>query len=192
MPGMPHRGYENRQGIHRANADACGIATDRGVDVSVVQESAIAAAGNDRAEPGDERRGFAGVDCVPDVAERRKIPTSRKTGEKWGTQRAARRGIQGGRETMNRHLIFGVVLVAAVLATSCSRKTESMALPKPTAFGAAIVESSGGKQIAQTGSLLPQPVVVQVNDEQGTAVPGALVQFAAAPGVSFDPAFRSE
>jgi mono/diheme cytochrome c family protein len=90
---------------------------------------------------------------------------------------------------MNRHLIFGVVLVAAVLATSCSRKKESMALPKPTAFGAAIVESSGGKQIAQTGSLLPQPVVVQVNDEQGTAVPGALVQFAAAPGVSFDPAF---
>jgi mono/diheme cytochrome c family protein len=90
---------------------------------------------------------------------------------------------------MNRHLIIGIVFAAAVLATSCSRKTESVALPKPTAFGATIVESSGGKQIAQTGSLLPQPVVVQVNDEQGTAVAGALVQFAAATGVSFDPAF---
>jgi mono/diheme cytochrome c family protein len=36
--------------------------------------------------------------------------------------------------------------------------------------------------------VLPQPLVVQVNDEQGTAVPGALVEFAAAPGVRFDPA----
>ncbi len=80
---------------------------------------------------------------------------------------------------------------AATLATlflaSCSHKAESAALPKPTAFGAAIVESSGGKQMAQTGGLLPQPVVVQVNDAQGTAVAGALVAFAAAPGVVFDP-----
>jgi len=86
---------------------------------------------------------------------------------------------------------FGFVLVLAILsillATSCSRKTESAPLPKPTAFGAAIVESSGGKQTAQTGSLLPQPVVVQVNDAQGTAVAGALVEFSAAPGVAFDP-----
>lgn len=81
-------------------------------------------------------------------------------------------------------LFLGIVL----LATSCSRRQESAALPKPTAFGAAIVESSGGKQFAQTGALLPQPVVVQVNDAQGTAVPGALVEFAAAPGVAFDPA----
>jgi mono/diheme cytochrome c family protein len=80
--------------------------------------------------------------------------------------------------------LFGLTLVAA----SCARRSESAALPKPTAFGAAIVESSGGKQIAQTGSLLPQPIVVQVNDAQGTAVPGALVQFSAAPGVTFDPA----
>jgi mono/diheme cytochrome c family protein len=53
--------------------------------------------------------------------------------------------------------------------------------------GAAIVESSGGKQFAQTGSLLPQPVVVQVNDAQGAAIARALVEFAAAPGVTFDP-----
>ena len=44
-----------------------------------------------------------------------------------------------------------------------------------------------GKQTGQTGSLLPQPVVVQVNDEQGTAVTGALVEFAAVPGGTFDP-----
>lgn len=81
-------------------------------------------------------------------------------------------------------LFFGAVL----LGTSCSHKHEAAATPKPTAFGAAIVESSGGKQIAQTGALLPQPIVVQVNDAQGAAVAGALVEFDAAPGVSFDPA----
>jgi mono/diheme cytochrome c family protein len=50
-----------------------------------------------------------------------------------------------------------------------------------------MVESSGGKQFGQAGTPLPQPVVVQVNDEQGAAVTGALVEFAAAPGVTFDP-----
>jgi mono/diheme cytochrome c family protein len=86
---------------------------------------------------------------------------------------------------MKAYLAF--VAGLALLATSCSRKSDSAAGLKPTAFGAAIVESSGGKQFAQTRSLLPQPVVVQVNDEQGTAVPGALVDFVAAPGVVFDP-----
>ena len=82
---------------------------------------------------------------------------------------------------------LAVAVLATSLAISCSRKTGSAPLPKPTAFGTVIVESSGGKQTAQTGSLLPQPVVVQVNDEQATAVTGALVEFVAAPGVTFDP-----
>ncbi len=86
-----------------------------------------------------------------------------------------------------RMFALAVAVLATLLATSCSRKSEPTSLPKPTAFGAALVESSGGKQFAQTGALLPQPVVVQVNDEQGTAVAGALVEFAAAPGVTFDP-----
>ena len=92
---------------------------------------------------------------------------------------------------MNRYspavLALMISVLAMSVATSCSRKAESAPPPKATAFGAAIVESSGGKQIAQTGGLLPQPVVVQVNDEQGTAVAGALVEFAAAAGVTFDP-----
>ncbi len=74
-----------------------------------------------------------------------------------------------------------------MLGTSCSSKHESAASFKPTAFGSAIVESSGGKQITQTGNPLPQAVVVQVNNEQGTAVAGALVEFFGATGVSFDP-----
>jgi mono/diheme cytochrome c family protein len=85
-------------------------------------------------------------------------------------------------------VVVALAMLALLLTTSCSRKPESAPLPKPTAFGAAIVESSGGKQFAQTGCLLPQLIVVQVNDAQGTAVAGALVEFAAVPGVTFDPA----
>ncbi|MGA9389260.1 MAG: Ig-like domain-containing protein [Candidatus Sulfotelmatobacter sp.] len=92
---------------------------------------------------------------------------------------------------MNRrssaNFILWTAILASTLSVSCSRKSSSVQLPKPTAFGAAIVESSGGKQVAQTGALLPQPLVVQVNDQQGNAVPGALVEFQAASEVIFDP-----
>jgi len=83
--------------------------------------------------------------------------------------------------------LFAAVLIT-LLAASCSRETVSVPLPKPTAVGAAIVESSGGKQLAQAGTALPQPLVVQVNDEQGTAVAVALVEFSGSPGVTFNPA----
>jgi mono/diheme cytochrome c family protein len=89
---------------------------------------------------------------------------------------------------MIRHSLIGFLLLAICGAASCGRKTASAPPSKPTAFGAAIVESSGGKQIAQAGTPLSQPLVVQVNDAQGTAVPGALVEFSGAPGVTFDPA----
>lgn len=85
-------------------------------------------------------------------------------------------------------LLFAGTL-ATSLGVSCAHKTASDRLPKATAFGAVIVESSGGKQIAQSGTLLPQPVVVQVNDAQGAAVAGALVEFSAASGVTFDPSY---
>jgi cytochrome c553 len=88
---------------------------------------------------------------------------------------------------MMRRSSAAVLLIVVLLTTSCSRKSESAPALKPTAFGEALVESSGGKQIGQTGSLLPQPVVVQVNDDQGNGVAGALVEFDAAHGVTFDP-----
>jgi len=80
------------------------------------------------------------------------------------------------------------LLGLALVGTSCSHKREAEHVLRPTAFGATIVDSGGGKQFTQTGSLLPQPMVVQVNDDQGAAVVGALVEFSAAPGVSLDPA----
>ena len=88
---------------------------------------------------------------------------------------------------MTRYLLAFLLFVAVLATSSCSRKVGSVAPLKPTAFGAAMLESSGGKQIAQTGNWLPQTVIVQVNDEHATAVAGALVEFSAAPGVAFDP-----
>ena len=82
--------------------------------------------------------------------------------------------------------LFAVFLI--LVSAGCARRPGSASALKPTAFGAALVESSGGKQIGATGTVLAQPLVVQVNDEQGTAVTGALVEFAGPAGVSFDPA----
>jgi mono/diheme cytochrome c family protein len=58
---------------------------------------------------------------------------------------------------------------------------------KPSAYGAQIIEVSGGKQIAQIGSALPQPVVLQVNGADGNPVTGALVSLHG-EGLNFDPA----
>lgn len=80
---------------------------------------------------------------------------------------------------------FGISLMA--LGTGCASKSVSAVGPAPTAYGTALVESSGGKQIGATGSPLPQPLVVQVNDDQGNAVTGAPVNFHGPAGVSFDP-----
>ena len=57
----------------------------------------------------------------------------------------------------------------------------------PKATGTALVESSGGKQVADVGNNLPQPVVVQVNGADGNAVTGALVSFHG-DGLTFTPA----
>jgi len=71
--------------------------------------------------------------------------------------------------------------------TGCKHAAQQASALKPTAQGAALVEASGGKQIGAAGSLLPQPLVVQVNDESGNAVTGAAVHLQGPAGVRFDP-----
>jgi mono/diheme cytochrome c family protein len=78
------------------------------------------------------------------------------------------------------------ILVFAALA-GCKHVGPPSAAPKATAAGSALVESSGGHQLGATGTALKDPLVVQVNDDQGTAVAGALVEFHGPAGVSFDP-----
>jgi len=78
---------------------------------------------------------------------------------------------------------FSLILITA----GCTRNSGTASALKPTGFGTALVESSGGKELGATGTVLAQPLVVQVNDEQGTAVTGALVEFSGSAGVTFDP-----
>jgi len=82
-----------------------------------------------------------------------------------------------------------LMFVVMAISVGCSRQPKAFVLvPKPTAYGAAIVESSGGKQTAEVGTPLAQPVVLQVNDEQGNAVTGALVILRGPNGIYLDPA----
>lgn len=86
----------------------------------------------------------------------------------------------------------GILWVSGALALSsaagCAHHSAPASTPHATAFGAALVESSGGEQLGTPGAALPQPLVVQVNDAQGNALTGALVTFSAPAGVNFDAA----
>src|SRR5208282_6065988 len=89
--------------------------------------------------------------------------------------------------TMYRPFLLVTVLALCALA-GCQRSAPPVPGLKATAMGAAIVESSGGHQVGVTGTALNDPLVVQVNDDKGTAVPGALVEFEGPVGVTFAPA----
>lgn len=78
-----------------------------------------------------------------------------------------------------------LLLVSVVPMAGC--RHSSPQAPKPTAYGAQITEVSGGKQLAQVGSTLPQPLVLQVNGADGNPVTGALVVLHG-DGVQFAPA----
>ena len=84
-----------------------------------------------------------------------------------------------------RHLQISVLSIAFLLA-GCGRHNLTQQL-HPAAYGTQIVEVSGGKQVAEVGSALPQPVVLQVNGADGNPVTGALVSFHG-EGLQFNPA----
>jgi len=71
-----------------------------------------------------------------------------------------------------RWLASASVLLAM---TSCNRTPDKRVSAQPKAFGAALVEMGGGLQTGPVGTVLDQPLVVQVNDAQGSPVAGALV-----------------
>ena len=89
---------------------------------------------------------------------------------------------------MTRRSVTCAVLLLMGAGIGCKHRVAASSALKPTATGAAIVLSSGDKQTGPTGTVLANPVVVQVNDDQGAAVTGALVEFHGPAGVVFDPA----
>lgn len=89
---------------------------------------------------------------------------------------------------MRQSCICAVLLTLTAALNGCEHSKIASPALKATGSGAAIVESSGGHQIGAVGTALKDPLIVQVNDEHGTAVPGALIEFRGLAGVSFDPA----
>ncbi len=81
----------------------------------------------------------------------------------------------------------GLVILTLVSLAGCKHPGSTAPALKATAAGTALVESSGGHQVGVTGTALKDPLVIQVNDDQGTAVPGALVEFHGPAGIIFDP-----
>jgi len=93
------------------------------------------------------------------------------------------------RPTANLKIWASAAMALLSLATlaGCRHQAPANAGLKATAQGTALVESSGGHQVGATGTALKDPLVVQVNDDQGNAVTGTLVEFHGPAGVSFDP-----
>lgn len=86
---------------------------------------------------------------------------------------------------MIRGWLFYIALLV-LLCASCTRH-EPRKSSQATSYGNALIEVSGGTQSASVGSALDQPVVIQVNDDKGSAVPNALVHFTGPAGVTFNP-----
>lgn len=82
--------------------------------------------------------------------------------------------------------LLGITVIAMGIFLAGCKKSTSTVL-QPAKYGAKITEVSGSKQLAQVGSALPQPVVVQVNGTDGNPVVGALVTFHG-EGLQFTPA----
>lgn len=78
-----------------------------------------------------------------------------------------------------------MLLAPAVLLVGCRHSNPQTV--RPVAYGTQITEVSGWKQLAQVGSTLPQPLVLQVNGADGNPVTGALIVFHG-EGVQFTPA----
>ncbi len=84
-----------------------------------------------------------------------------------------------------KHSLVTIIVCSAALFSGC--KHAQIQTVHATAYGAAITEVSGSKQVGQVGSTLSQPVVVQVNGADGNPVTGALVRFRG-QGLQFTPA----
>jgi mono/diheme cytochrome c family protein len=80
-------------------------------------------------------------------------------------------------------------MLFALVLSGCKHYQQSAPPPpKATAYGTAIVLSSGDRQIAGVGNTLGDPLVLQVNDPQGNGVTGAPVWCSGPHGASCNPA----
>ena len=129
------------------------------------KRSTVGSAGHDRTEPahyGCRRESAHGVSVGAEVQR------------------------QGGGKEMKTTALS--LMLLALMLSGCSCHQPAALAPKATAYGTAIVLSSGDKQIAGVGNILGDPVVVQVNDAQGNSVTGAPVWCGGPNSASCNPA----
>jgi hypothetical protein len=79
------------------------------------------------------------------------------------------------------HFSFVLLLLAG-----CTKPASTDHSAATNHYASQIVEVSGGKQVSGVGSLLPDPVVVQVNGADGNTLAGAAVRFRG-EGLKFSP-----
>ncbi len=80
------------------------------------------------------------------------------------------------------------LILLAFMLSACGGRKGTAPAPKATAYGTAIVLSSGDKQMSEVGHSLGDPVVVQVNDAQGNGVAGAPIWCSGPSGAVCNPA----
>jgi mono/diheme cytochrome c family protein len=88
-----------------------------------------------------------------------------------------------------KNALCATAAILLLFSSGCSRRPAQTTGRPPTSVPAAIVEVSGGKQIATIGTPVEQALVVQVNNAQGAPVAGASVWFRGANGATLQPAW---
>jgi mono/diheme cytochrome c family protein len=76
-----------------------------------------------------------------------------------------------------------IAILALLFITGCRRAPSPE--PGATAFGVAILDTSGETRVAEVGATLDQPLTAQVNDADGNGIAGARVEFSGS-GIEFD------
>src|SRR5216684_4002674 len=146
----------------------------------MAQEPKRPATGDAHAQSQCKRRRGPGSDGVPDEPESARCEMKNNSAPR-------RHGVTEKRKRrMALMPIPTVTLVSFLFLFSGCNHTPTGEVLTPKTTGTALVESSGGKQVADVGNNLPQPVVVQVNGADGNAVTGALISFHG-DGLTFTP-----
>src|ERR1022692_2307072 len=164
VPVVPHCRWQNRQGLCRPNPRGRGGPVDSRLDLQVAEEPERAQSGHADAESQPAGWRSARPDGLPGDVE----------------------GASEGRHKMKHAATLGLVVI--LILSGCTKHRAANPLPTPKAYGAQIVEVSGGKQIGGVGSKLSDPLVVQVNGADGNPVAGALVAFRCA-GLTVHPPY---
>jgi len=153
LPGLPHRGLQEGQGLRGSSASGGGRPLDSGLDVSLAEES--------------QR-----------LASRTPMPNFNLSDDEARDLTAFLTTLKEHKKRGRKVKRFPVGLLALLLVLpGCTKRGNVNPSLSSKVYGAQIVQVSGDKQAAGVGSKLRRSGVVQVNGADGSALAGALVSF---------------